>query len=389
MTQSQDISAVGRRHLQNDSYGVAAFCLYRAIHERPADAGAWNGLVLALSLMRKEYDTQTVLARYALQPQLPYDKQMMPIAFMMYRNSPPAMIGWARAMAGRPGTTAQEKMSFQSMAVDIEESYRKLVEERGEEALKAQGMLTLEEFAERKIELDWVKQGAVDTLFAQAEEWLKDDDTVLTAVRMLCMLPDARSERLLRRVCRDEGIPGKMRTHALLALRWLGVRGNVRLHKLGESFVIDLNEPKPELTISVPAAYKPALDRMSLWIAKELGKVTPEEYESFASTEEAQLPEELAAKVKEADVPGILQEVVHTVIRSAYDEYYPLVPGIKGYRNWSNAFLIIMKEYVEASGGTWSYGTLEQDEQAVLHRNWLLSATPDFHAQIAANRQKA
>ncbi len=383
---SQDFSAIGRRHLQNDSYGVAAFSLYRAIHERPADAGAWNGLVLALSLMRKEYDTQTILARYALQPNLPYDKQMMPIAFMMYRNSPPAMSGWARAMAGRAGTSAQEKMTFQSMAVDIEESYRKLVEERGEEALKRQGMLTLEEFAARTIELDWVKQGAADTLFAQAEEWLKDDNTVLTAVRMLCMLPDPRSERLLRRVCRDEGIPGKMRTHALLALRWLGVRGNVRLHKMDESFVIDLNDPKPELTISVPSAYKPALDRMSLWIAKELGKATPEEYESFASSEETQLPEALAAKVKEADIPGILQEVVHTVIRSAYDEYYPLVPGIKGYRSWGNAFLMIMKEYVEASGGTWNYGALEHDETAVLHRNWLMSATPDFLEQIAAHR---
>jgi len=384
---SQDMSGVGRRHLQNESYGVAAFCLYRAIIDRPTDAGAWNGLILALSLMRKEYDTQTMLARYALQPQLPYDKQMSSIAFMMFQNSPPALIGWSRAMAGRSGIEPQQRQAFERMAEDIEATYRKLLDERGEETLKQQGMLSLEEYAARVIELDWIRKGPPDPLFAQAEAWLQDDSKVLSAVRLLCLLPDPRSERLLRRVCRDEGIPGKMRTHALLALRWLGVRGNVRLHKLGESFVVNLDEPKPELTISVPAAFKPALDRMLLWMAKERGKVTPEEYESHASSEAKELPEALARKVKEADVPGILQEVVHTVIRSAYDEYYPLVPAVQGYRSWGNAFLLVMKEYVEASGGTWAYGELEPDDEAALHRNWLLSATPDFREQIAAGRK--
>ncbi|HZG86024.1 HEAT repeat domain-containing protein [Paenibacillus sp.] len=384
---SQDFGGVGRRHLQNDSYGIAAFCFYRAIQENPANAGAWNGLSLALSLMRREHDTQTMLARYALQPQLPYDKQMIPIAFMMFRNSPPAMAGWARATTGRSGVNPQERQSFLKMADDIEASYRNLVEERGEETLKRQGMLTLEEFAARTIELDLILKGGADSLFAQAEAWVKDENMVLTAVRMLCLLPDPRSERLLRRVCRDEEVPGKIRTHALLALRWLGVRGNVRLQKMGESFVINLDDPKPELTISVPAAYKPALDRMLLWMAKETGTVTAEEYEQFASTEDKELPEPLAEKIKEADLPGLLQEVVHTVIRNAYDHYYPLVPGIRGYRSWGNAFLIIMKEYVEASGETWKYGELEQDDTAVLHRNWLLSATPDFHEQIAAARK--
>lgn len=385
---SQDFSGLGRRHLQNDSYGMAAFCFYRAIRQQPADGSAWNGLVLALSLMRKEADTQTILARYAQQPQLPYDKQLAPSAFMMFRNHPQAMAGWARSMVGRPGASSQEQQAYAAMADDVEAQYRKLAEERGEEALKNEGMLTLEAFAERKIELDLVFQGAADALFAQAEAWLQNESTVLTAVRTLCLLPDPRSERLLRRVCRDESIPGKMRTQALLALRWLGVRGKVRLHKLGESFVIDLDAPEPELTISVPAAYKPALERMRLWMAKEQGAITAEEYEPFAATEEKELPTALAEKVKAADLPGLLQEVVHTVIRSAYDEYYPMVPAVSGYRSWSNAFLLVMKEYVEASGGSWKYGTVEQDETAVLHRNWLLSATPDFHEQIAAGRRK-
>ncbi|MFC4777312.1 HEAT repeat domain-containing protein [Paenibacillus sp. GCM10023252] len=386
---NQDFSGLGRRHLQNESYGIAAYCFYRAIAEQAADGSAWNGLVLALSLMRKEVDTQTILSRYALQPQLPYDKQLVPIAFMMFRNYPQAMAGWARSMVGRPGVSSQEQKSFAGMAEDIEAQYRKLAEERGEETLKREGMLTLEDYAARVIELDLIVKGTTDSLFAQAEAWLKDDSMVLTAVRMLCLLPDPRSERLLRRVCRDESIPGKMRTHALLALRWLGVRGNVRLHKLGESFVIDLDNPKPELTLSVPEAYKPALDRMCLWLAKEQGAVTSEEYERYAGTEETELPQHLAEKVNAADLPGLLQEVIHTVIRSANDEYYPLVPSISGYRSWSNAFLIVMKQYVEASGGTWNYGALEPDDTAVLHRNWMLSATPDFHEQIAAGRSNS
>jgi NAD-specific glutamate dehydrogenase len=163
---SQDFSGLGRRHLQNESYGIAAFCFYRAIRQQPADGSAWNGLVLALSLMRKEVDTQTILARYALQRELPYDKQLVPGAFMMFRNHPQAMAGWARSMVGRPGVSPQERQSFGGMAEDIEESYRKLEAERGEEALKREGMLTLEEFAGRVIELDLVFQGAADSLFA-------------------------------------------------------------------------------------------------------------------------------------------------------------------------------------------------------------------------------
>lgn len=386
---NQDFAGQGRRHLQNESYGAAAFCFYLAIRQRPEEGSAWNGLALSLSLMRKETDTQVILARYAMQPQLPYDKQLVSIAFMMFRNHPEAMAGWVRSITNRPGVSARERQSFASMAEDIEANVRKMAEERGEEASKREGMLTLEEFAAKVIELDIIAQGGADNVFAQAEAWLNDEATALTAIRALCLLPDPRSERMLRRVCRDESIPAKMRTHALLALRWLGVRGRVRIHKLGESFAIDLDAPDPELSLSVPKAFKPALDRMMLWMAKEKGAVTPEEYAGFSATEDKELPPALAAKVGDADLPGLLQEVVHTVIRNAYDEYYPAVPSISGYRSWSNAFLLVMKEYVEASGGSWEYGSLEKDDTAEFHRRWLLSAMPDFFEQITAGRNKA
>ncbi|MEK3884746.1 HEAT repeat domain-containing protein [Paenibacillus sp. PL2-23] len=374
---SQDFTGMGRYHLQNDSYGIAAFCFFRAIQQQPANGNAWNGLVLSLGLMRREADTQTVLARFALSEQLPYDKQLFPSAYMMYRNHPKAMAAWIRKMAGRSNVTAEERLAFEGMAEDIDLQFGKLAAERGEEALKHEAM-TLEQLAARVIELDLIMQGQTDALVTKAEEGLKDEATALSAIRMLSLLPGPRSVRLLRRTCRDESIPGKMRTHALLALRWSGVREKVRLHKLGESFVVDLSNPNPELSISVPSAYKPALDRMNLWLAQKQGFVTNEAYESFVSTEDKELPQALAEKVKAADLPSYLQEVVHTVIRSAYDEYYPMVPFIGEYRSWSNAFLIIMKEYVEGNGMNWSYGELEQDDAAVLHRNWLLSAVPGF-----------
>jgi hypothetical protein len=201
------------------------------------------------------------------------------------------------------------------------------------------------------------------------------------------MMPDNRSEKLLRRVCRNEEVDGKVRTHALLALRWLGVRGNARIQKMEESFVINLDNPVPELTISVPAAYKPALDRMKLWIAMKQGVVTEAEYEQFASTDEPELPTELAEKLEQADVPSVLQEVVHALIRSAYDQYYPLVPGIRGTRQWSIALLMLMKDYAVGVLDTWPYGELEQDETAVLHRNWILSASRDYYHNIEQARQ--
>jgi hypothetical protein len=202
------------------------------------------------------------------------------------------------------------------------------------------------------------------------------------------MLPDVRSEKLLRRVCRNEQIDPKVRTHALLALRWLGVRGNAALHKFEESFIISLDNPEPELTVSVPAAYKPVLDRMKLWVAKQQGLVTPTQYEEIASTDEVDLPEEIMEKLNEADVPSVLQEVAHMLIRAAYDQYYPLVPKISGTRQWSAALLMLMKDYAVGFQGTWPYGEPEQDQTAILHRNWLLSANPDFYDVIEAARKQ-
>lgn len=383
---SQDLGGLGRHFLQGDAYGAAAFCFYRAMLENTNDAGAWNGMALALSLMRKEHDTQTLLARYAMQKQLPYDKELATIAFMMFQNNPLALSAWVRSMSARFGASSSERQTYTEMADEVENGYRKLVLEYGEEALRAQDMLPLEEIAERKLELDLLLSEPMDAVFANIQAMLGRPDTELAGVRLLAMLPDPRTEKLLRRVCRNEEADPKVRTHALLAMKWVGIGGNVRLNKMDESFIIDLDNPQPELTLSVPTAYQPALERMKLWMAKEQGFVTAEEYERFASSEEVTMPEELSAKVAAADIPGRLQEVVHAVIRSAYDHYYPLVPTIRGYRNWSNAFLIVMKEYCEGIGEGWKYGPLEQDATAVLHRNWMLSAYPGFHQELEEAR---
>ncbi len=212
-------------------------------------------------------------------------------------------------------------------------------------------MIPLAEYAARRIELDWIHEGgSVDTIYNNAKEWIEDPEQALSCVRLLCMLPDPRSEKLLRRVCRNEELDSKVRTHALLALRWLGIRGNVKFHNFGESFVVNLDNPQPELTVSVPAVFKPALNRMMLWVAKEQGHVTADEYEAAASTDEPEFSDELAEKVKNAELPSLLQEVVHTLIRAAYDKYYPLVPTIRGTRDWAAAFLMLMKDYAVASG---------------------------------------
>lgn len=388
MSQHGDFGGLGRQYLQAESYGAAAFCFYRAIVENQVNGNAWNGLVLSLSLMRKEYDVQTILARFAMQQEVPYDKDLISFAMMMWRQSPGAMAEWLRCMLTREGLSAQEKQSFVQMAEELEQSYQNLVERYGEGTLKEQGILNLSEYANRRIELDWLMAEPLDNVYEQIKNWLEQDaESVLTAIRMLCMIPDARSEKILRRVCRNEEIDPKARTHALLALRWLGVRGNVKLNKFEESFVINLDDPKPELTISVPAAYKPALDRMKLWMAMQKGFVTPEEYEKHADTDELELPSALAAKVDEADIPGMLQEVVHTLIRAAYDKYYPLVPTIRGTRQWSAALLMLMKDYVEGIGEEWSYGEPEQDETAVGHRNWLVSGSPEYYESIETTRR--
>ncbi|MCS7463880.1 HEAT repeat domain-containing protein [Paenibacillus doosanensis] len=379
MSQYQDIGGLGRHYLQADSYGAAAFCFYRAILEDRANGNAWNGLILALSLMRKEHDAQTVLARYALHHELlEFDRDLITFSMMLWQQNPGALGEWMQLISQMKGVSEKDKPLFEEMAADMHKAYDELVEKHGIDTLKEQGLLTLPEYAARRIELDWLMEESFDAIFEHVNKWIEDPEAVLTAVRLLCMVPDPRSEKLLRRVCRNEEVDGKVRTHALLALRWLGVRGNARLNKFGESFVINLDQPEPELTVSVPAAFKPALDRMKLWMAKEQGVITEFEYESHAATDQLDMPETLAAKLEKADVPSVLQEVAHALIRAAYDKYYPLVPGIKGARQWSAALLMLIKEYVEGSGETWSYGEPERDETAVRHRNWLLSGSPNY-----------
>lgn len=383
MSQNGDYGAMGRHYLQMESYGIAAFCLYRAILENRDNGNAWNGLILALTFMRKEYDVQTTLARFALQSQLPYDPDMITFAMMMWQNNPRALGEWVGAVSRMQNVSEEHKAMLTELEADLKKSYGDLVEQHGEETLTEKGMIPLAEYAGRRIELDWIHEdGAVDTIYSNAQAWIDDPEQTLSCVRLLCLLPDPRSERLLRRVCRNEELDSKVRTHALLALRWLGIRGNVKFHNFGESFVVNLDNPQPELTISVPAVFKPALNRMMLWVAKEQGHVTAEEYEAAASTDEPEFPEELAEKVKNAEVPSLLQEVVHTMIRAAYDKYYPLVPTIRGTRDWAAAFLMLMKDYAVAVGMGWPLGEPEQHEQAVLHRNWLLSGSPDFYESL-------
>lgn len=382
MSQHEDFGSHGRYFLQADSYGAAAYCFYRAILEGNPNGNPWNGLVLSLSLMRKEHDSQVVLARFGAQEQMPYDRDMVTFAVMVWQNNPKVLSEWLRAQTRYSGVSEQDLQMLNEMSDDLERAYQELVEKHGEEVLVQQGMVGLEAFATRRIELDWLLDEEIDKIFGHLKDWTEDPENALHGVRFLCMLPDPRSEKLLRRVARNEAIDPKVRTHSLLALRWLGIRGNARIHKFGESFVINLDEPQPELSISVPAVFKPALDRMKLWMAKQQGKVSEEEYEAHASTDAPELPEELEAKVNEADIPGVLQEVAHMLIRAAYDQYYPLVPTVTGTRQWSAAFLMLMKDYANGLELPWPYGEPERDEISVQHRNWLLSGSPDFYESL-------
>lgn len=385
MSAIADFGSMGRYYLDQDSYGAAAFSFYQAVLQNNTNANAWNGLIMSFTLMRREEDAQIALARYARQEGLPFDKNLVTFAMMMFQRSPIALSEWFRAMSKRFGLGSEDRDNYGKLADELEQRYKELTEKQEEALLKLQGMFTLEEFAGRTMELDKLSKDTLDTVYSQVQALLaKDTDSALTGVRLLCMVPDPRSEKLLRRVCRNEDVNGKVITQALLSLRWLGVRGNIKIHKMGEPFVVNLDNPDPELTISVPAAYKPALERMKLWLAKQQGFATEEEYESFASTDEPELPPELAEKIGQADIPSVLQEVVHTLIRAAYDQYYPFVPTIRQTRQWSTAFLLLMKQYAVGVGDGWPYGEPEHDDEAVLHRNWILSASPDFQASIEA-----
>ncbi|GAB2703728.1 HEAT repeat domain-containing protein [Paenibacillus thermoaerophilus] len=385
MSATEEMTSYGRRYLQTDSYGAAAFCFHRALLQNSRDENAWNGLILALSLMRMEADIRIALARYALLDGLGFDRDLLPAAMLLWRDNPVALAEWTKAMSAR--AKGPEKEALEGMSADLDRAVEALKEKRGEQW--NQGMPNLAQTAAQKLDLDWIAEQPRDKLLAQLEQGIvsEDLDTSMHAIRMLCMMPDPKSEALLRRACRNEELDPKAVTHAALSLRWLGVRGNVKLVKMGEPVVINLENPTPELTISVPAAFKPALDRMKLWLAMKAGIVTAEEYESFASTDEPQLPEELAEKLKRLDIPAAFEEVVHVLIRAAYDHYYPFVPKPRGLRDWSDAMLQLMKEYAEGIGMEWTFGEPDTGEISVGHKRWILSASPDFQDNVRQIRE--
>jgi hypothetical protein len=383
MSTHDELNGYGRHYLQNDSYGSAAFFFYRSIQEHAENNNAWNGLVLSITLMRREGDAQSMLARFGLQPGLDYDRDMLTFAMMLWQQNPLALAQWLEAVVQMKGILPQDTQALTELAADLHKGYQDFVNEHGEHSEQVKAMQSLQEIASRATELDWLYGQPIDQVYEVIKPWLEDDELVMTGVRMLCMLPDPRSEKLLRRIARSEEAESKVKTQALIALRWLGIRGNAKINKFSESFTINLDDPQPELSISVPQAFKPALDRMKLWLAKEQSIITIEEYEEYASDDSLQLTEAMGEKLDASDFPSIWQEVVHALIRAAYDKYYPLVPTVTGYRDWSAAFLMLLQDYASGTGQEWTYGNPEQTETAVQHKNWLLSGSPDFNQVIS------
>lgn len=381
-----DFGSLGRQYMKDESYGAAAFCFYREVLEHRDSVNAWNGLVLSLSLMRKEHETQSLLARHAFRETAPYDRTMISFALMLWQNNPRALSEWARLTAEKPGIDDEAKTNLRGLAEDAAASWAQLASEHGEEKLVKQGMISLSDFAARRLELDWIFDEEPVKVYEHAKQWTEDPEMALSGIRLLSVLPDPRSERLLRRACRNQAISPKARTHAALALRWMGVRGNVRLEKLGESFIVNLDEPNPELTVSVPEAYKPVLDRMKLLLAVLAGKVSAAEAEPYIASDEAISKEELDSLLGGLEIPVLYQEAVHVLIRAAYDHYYPLVPKIHGTKDWAEALLSLMQEYAQGIGEDWPYGHIELSPVALGHKKWLLSASPDFYEGIAGIR---
>jgi hypothetical protein len=308
---------------------------------------------------------------------------MLAFAMMLWQHNPLALAQWLEGVVQMKGILPGDKQALTELTADLHRGYREFVDQNGVDSEHVKAMLNLQETAGRTTEVDWLYGQPVDDVYEVIKPWLEDDELVMTGVRMLCMLPDPRSEKLLRRIARSEDAESKVKTQALLALRWLGIRGNAKINKFSESFTINLDDPQPELTISVPQIFKPALDRMKLWLAKEQGIITRDEYEEYATDDSLELPEAMGEKLTASEFPPIWQEVIHAIIRAAYDKYYPLVPTVTGYRDWSAAFLMLIKDYAIGSGQEWTYGTPEQSETAVQHKNWLLSGTPDFYQSVS------
>ncbi|PTX55003.1 hypothetical protein C8P63_12325 [Melghirimyces profundicolus] len=361
--------------LEEGIYGRAAYRFYVAILNDPRHPDSWLGLATALESMQSE-DRQTVLARYALQD-APFLDDIIPLGVTAFSHNPRALSEWLQEVGRKPSIPKKDRQIIGELREDIQKPYQRMVEEEGSEALEMMGMLPLETVAEQEIVLDWLLDAPEEDIVKHVQSLLEDEDFQAEALDAAPFFTHPPMEKLLRRFCRNQNASAKLKTRALLALRWIGVEGNVKLNKFGDSFVVNLDDPL--LDNQLPKRFYQVMDWASLWLASQKHMIEEDVLDRCAENLDL-LEEEYEQQIEAVQLEAFDLDIAETILRCAFFHHYPQIPSIQSdVKAWAMAFLSIMQEGTEGSGDEWPYACQELHVTARMHKEWILKGTPDFY----------
>lgn len=372
----------GFEYLEREAYGAAAYYFFHATLKEQRHTDSWLGLAVALERMNEQVAKQTMISRYALLHN-PFSKEMSSLAMEALQSNPRAAAQWVQFMLHAPDVKHEEKKILKRLKREIDEILTELAQTHD---LEAYGFPSLDELGRRDMFLDLFRVQSEDEVHRLIQSWLDSPGNLHQAVNALSFCPQPWSETLLRRICRDEEVPSKFKTKALLALRLIGVQGKIRVAKFGESFVLSVDDPM--LSYTLPETMDELLEHVTLWLAKEKRIIDGDTYEQLI-THTAEITPEIMQRIGEQEHLGVWVQIAQLLLTDAYLHHYPQLPTIEqgeNQDNWKNAFLHVMKEFI---------GTLSTPDEEFMQldlptlsveagqiREWLIQAIPAFQPEV-------
>ncbi|WP_010272828.1 hypothetical protein [Paenibacillus senegalensis] len=355
-------------HINRGALGAASNLFYRTMLLDSNHYKSWVSLIFCLGIMKDTPAQQVLLARYALRP-LPYVKDLIGSALKAYRYQPHALAEWLKIYSEKP--ECDNKEALETIIADIEQMLARNEEQNSQE--KKPPILSIEEISKKKIYLDWIAEKKSEEIFNLVEPMLERPEQMLAGLQILTFFPGLRGEKMLRRVCRNEEASNKAKTRALINLHWHGVKGNAKMTKFGDSFVVNLEKPEPRLEAVLPKGFQALIDWVVVWLAKEQGIATEEDLQA-ATAGSAAISASLRQQI-DATLPPVIQASAESILRETYLHYYPRIPPIVNeIEEWGAAILHILEAFSRNWGQPWKYQVPELNNSATVKREWLLKS---------------
>lgn len=364
---------------EQTTYGKTAYQAYNGLLENDKDDFSWAMLTFALSLMGYDDEMRIALARYALSG-APYNREVFAMGTFGFTKHAATLTEWLRLVERKRGVDAEARRAIADFVK--EQSRRETAPASsadpaaGAESETArrgsaahQPPLGVREWAERSLPLDMLRTMELGEAVAYLGKLSEDVRTAAEAVRGLALLPDTNSGKWLRRVCRNPQIAPAVQTEALLAMRGIGITGNVKMVKLGSEYTVDLDDPR--LKNDLPPELMQVYDWVAIWLLRAEGAIGDDEFEEYAVRGEP-FPRELFDKTR-AVFASPAMETVQRWLLDAYFYAFPDLPaiGTEDRGTWGEALLGLLKESSAGGEIAFAYDTPTLQEAAQARKAWL------------------